>query len=115
MLVTWDTLEESVLPKIPLRMCEGARYAHLWNSKDAQHIEDNKVFWILFQSSVATAMNSRPWLSPTIYEKYKSISVFQVTMHHIWIHSLNNKTWTTLPYMVVDEEIDLMITLWPPA
>ena len=36
-------------------------------------------------------------------------------MHHIQIHILKNKTWTTLPYMVEDEEIDLMIMLWSLA
>ena len=114
-LVTWDTLEESVLPELPPGMCEGAWYAHLWDSRDVQRVEDNKVFWVLFQRSVAAAINSRPRLSPTIYDKYKSIAAFQVTMHHIQICSLQNMTWMALPYMVSDDEIHLMITLWPPA
>lgn len=80
-LVAWDKPEESVILELPAGMCEGARYAHLWDSKDKQRIEDNKVFWVLFQSSVATAINSCPRLSPTIYDKYKHIATFQITMH----------------------------------
>ena len=33
-LIAWETLAESVLPDLPPDMCEGARYAHLWDSKD---------------------------------------------------------------------------------
>ena len=57
-LVAWDKPKELVIPKLPAGMCEGAWYAHLWDSKDKQHIEDNKVFLVLFQSSVTTAINS---------------------------------------------------------
>ena len=95
-------------------MCEGRRYAHLWDSKDKQRIVDNKVFWVLFQSSVTTDINSRPHLYPTIYEKYKHIAAFQITMHQVRIRSLTSHTWTDFPYMVLDEEIDLLISLWPP-
>lgn len=47
-LVAWEAPEESVLPKITSDMCEGACYASLWDSKDAQRIKDNQVFWVLF-------------------------------------------------------------------
>ena len=82
-LVVWEAPEESVLPKLTPEMCEGARFAHLWDCKDAQRVEDNQVFWVLFQSSLAAAINSRPQLSPIVYNKYKSIAAFQVTKHHI--------------------------------
>ena len=36
-------------------------------------------------------------------------------MHHIQICSLKNKTWTTLPYMVIEREIDEVIARWPPT
>ena len=36
-------------------------------------------------------------------------------MHQVQIRSLASQTWTELPYMVPDEEIDLLIALWPPA
>ena len=47
-LVAWDKPEELVILELPAEMCEGARYAHLWESEDKQRIEDNKVFWGLF-------------------------------------------------------------------
>ena len=75
-LVTLEALVESILPELNPDMCEGARYTHLWYSKDVQHIEDNQVFWVLFQSTLATAINSRPRLSPIFYDKYKCIVSF---------------------------------------
>ena len=92
-------------------MCEGARYAHLWDSKDKQRIEDSKIFWVLFQSSVSTAINFCHRLSPTIYDKYKHIAAFQITMDQVWICSLASQAWTELPSMIPDEEIDLLISL----
>lgn len=106
---------ESVLPELPPDMCEGDRYIHLWDSKDAHFIEYNQVFWVLFQISVAETINYRPQLSPKVYEKYKNIIAFQVTMNNIQICNHKDKTWTSLPYMVVDEEFDNVIVLWPPA
>ena len=72
-------------------MCEGAHYAHLWDSKDPQRLEDNQVFWVLFQSSLAAAINSRPRLSPAMYEKYKDIVAFQITMHNVQIKEHRDK------------------------
>ena len=39
-LVTWEAPEGSVLPELESYMCEVARYANLWDSKDAKHIEE---------------------------------------------------------------------------
>ena len=52
---------------------------------------------------------------PEIYDKYNNVAALQITMHHVRIRSLANKTWMELPYMVADEEIDLLISLWPLA
>ena len=35
-LVAWEAPKESVIPLLNLGMCEGARYAHLWDSKDVK-------------------------------------------------------------------------------
>ena len=43
-LVAWEAPKELVIPLLNLGMCEGARYAHLWDSKDAQRLEGNQVF-----------------------------------------------------------------------
>ena len=102
-LVTWEAPKDSVLPELELDMCKGARYANLWDSKDEKQIEYNKVFWVLFQSGLATAIDSRSHLSPTIYDKYKSIAAFQVTMHNVQIRGRKDPAWVSLPYMVVDE------------
>ena len=95
-------------------MSEGARYAHLWDSMDPQWLEDNQVFWVLFQSSMDADINSQPRLSPTMYDRYKGISTFQVTLHNVQIKAHKEKAWNSLPYMVMDEEIDNVIVLSPP-
>ena len=95
-------------------MCEGVRYKNLWDSKDAQRLENNQVFWVLFQSSLAATINFRPWLYPAVYDRYKGIASFHVTMHNVEIFARKVKAWTSLPYMVSDEEIDNVIALWPP-
>ena len=35
-------------------------------------------------------------------------------MHNVQIKAHKDKAWTSLPYMVADEEIDNIIALWPP-
>ena len=81
----WEAPEDLVLPELEPDMCEGARYVNMWDSKDEKRIEDNKVFWVLFQSRLAAAIHSQPRLSPEIYDKYKSIAAFQVTVHNAQI------------------------------
>ena len=95
-------------------MCEGDRYAHLWDSKDLQRFKDNQVFWVLFQISLATTIKSQPWLSPVVYDRYKGIAAFQITMRNVQIRAHKDKSWTSLPYMVADEEVENIIMLWPP-
>lgn len=113
-LVAWEALEGVVLPELELDMCEGARYANLWDSKDAKHVEENKVSWVLFDNALAAKIHSRPHLSLTMYEKYKGIVTFQVTMHNVQIQGCKDPSWMPLPYMVTDEEINRLITTWPP-
>lgn len=75
-LVAWEAPEDSVLPELKLYMCEGVQYTNLWDLKDQQCLKDNKVFWVLFQSGLATAIHSRPCLSLAVYDKYKSLAAF---------------------------------------
>lgn len=82
-VVAWEAPAESVLPEITTDMCEGARYAHLWDSTDPQRLEENQVFWVLFQSNVAATINSRPQLYPVMYDRYKGIAAFQVTLQNV--------------------------------
>lgn len=35
-------------------------------------------------------------------------------MHNVQIQGRKDPTWTSLPYMVDDEEIDRLIAQWPP-
>ena len=72
------------------------------------------MFWVLFQSSVAATINSQTCLSLAVYDRYKGISAFQVTLHNVQIRAHKEKAWNSLPYMVMDEEIDNVIALWPP-
>lgn len=95
-------------------MCEGTCYTNLWDTKDAQRIEENEVFWVLFQSGLTIAINTRPRLSPTIYDKYKIIDAFQVTMHNFQIWGPKVSAWVSLPYMIAYEEIDWLVVQWPP-
>lgn len=114
MLVAWEASEDSVLPELKPDMCEGARYVNLRDSQDEQGIEDNKVFWVLFQSGLAAAIHSWPRLSPTIYDKYKNVAAFQITMHNVQIRGRKDPAWVSLLYMVIDEEIDHLIATCPP-
>lgn len=95
-------------------MCEGACYAHLWDSTNPQLLEENQVFWVLFQSSLDAAINSQPRFSPVMYDRYKGIATFQVTLHNVQIIAHKEKSWTSLPYMMIDEEINNVIAFLPP-
>lgn len=68
-----------------------------------------------FSSALMQSIHSQPQLSPTVYEKYKSMVVFQETMHHIMIKARNIPNWYSLPYMVTEPEVDQVVTSWPKS
>ena len=57
-LVAWEALEDLVLPELEPDMCVQAQYANLRDLKDEQCIEDNKIFWVLFQSELVATIHS---------------------------------------------------------
>ena len=69
MLVAWELPEDSQFPSVALDLPEAVRYASLWATKDPQRIKDNNIFWILMEMNVRMAINRKPWLSPTIFDK----------------------------------------------
>ena len=75
-LVAWEMLEGAVLPEVESGVCEGARYANLWDSPYPQRVKENKIFWVLFEGALAAVIHLQPRLSSTIYTKYRAITNF---------------------------------------
>jgi len=63
-----DNQFPSVVPDFP----EAVKYTSLWETNNSQQIKDNKIFWILMEMNVDMAINPKPWLSPTVFDKLQS-------------------------------------------
>lgn len=114
-LIAWETPNNAVLPACELDVCEGMRYANLWDWKDSKSTEENNFFWVLFDHVLAASIHSRLRLSPEVYEKYKGITEFHVTMHSVHIRAHKDHTQYNLSYIATEAEIDQLIATWPPA
>lgn len=67
MLVAWDLLEDSQFPSVVPDLPEATKYASLLVTKDAQHVKDIKILWILMEMNIRMAINNKLQLSPTGY------------------------------------------------
>jgi len=67
--------------------------------------------------SVQQWINRKPRLSNEIYESVKHIFEFKVDMHFVYIreHKDPNQTWTTFPFIAIDDAIDTFLDTWPLA
>ena len=59
-LVAWELPEDSQFPLVAPDLPEAAKYASLWETKDAQRIKDSKIFWILMEMNIHMAINCKP-------------------------------------------------------
>ena len=75
-LVSWELPKDAVFPPLENDMCEGAWFSNLWDSKEPKHIEENKTFWLLYEGSISTTINSQSCLSLIVYDKYMHIAAF---------------------------------------
>jgi len=68
-LVAWELPEDSQFPSVTLDLPEVAKYALLQATKDAQHIKDSDIFWILMEMNICMAINHKLRLLPTVFAK----------------------------------------------
>ena len=66
-LVAWELPEDSQVPSVTPDLPEATKDASLWATKHAQHIKENKIFWILMEMNIHMAINRKLRLSPTMY------------------------------------------------
>ena len=59
------------------------------------------------ETNIRQWINQQPYLSTEIYDSVKNIANFKADMHHvyIWMRKDPEQTWTTLPFIAIDEDI----------
>lgn len=70
------------MPDLP----EAMKFASLWATKDPHQIKDKNIFYILMEMSIHMAINRKPWLSPTNFDKLQEYVEFKAEFHHVSIH-----------------------------
>lgn len=59
-LVVWELPEDSEFPSIVPDLLKVAKYVVLWATKDARHIRDSKISWILMKLNIRISINCKP-------------------------------------------------------
>jgi len=59
-LVTWELPDESQLPSVVPNLPKVAKYASLWATKDAECIQDIKIFRMLMEMNIRMGINCNP-------------------------------------------------------
>jgi len=95
-------------------VCEAAKYASLWESKELTQVTKKKLFWVILKMDLRTTMSQKPQLSPVLFQEYHSITDFKAYFHHAYIHAKKylEEVWYELPYLVSKEDILLIIRKW---
>lgn len=86
-LVAWELLEEIQFPSVVPNLPKAAKYAFLWVTKDAQCIKDSTIFWILMEMKICMAINHKPQLSPTMFDKLQKYMEFKAEFHRVSIRA----------------------------
>lgn len=68
-IVAWELPKDNQFLSVALDVPEAAMYASLWATEDPQRIKYNKIFWIIMEMNVHMAINYKPWLSPTNFDR----------------------------------------------
>lgn len=84
-LVASELPEDSQCPLVMPDLLEAVKFASLWATKDPQWIKDNKIFWILMDMSIHMAINCKPRLSPTNFDRLQEYVEFNTDFHHVSI------------------------------
>lgn len=84
-LVAWDSAEDSQLPSIALDLPKAAKYALLWETKDAQCIRQSNIFWVLMEMNIWMGINCKPRFFPIVYASLRSFVEFKADFHHVFI------------------------------
>lgn len=84
----WELLEENQFPLGKTDLPEVAKFASLWTKKDAAHVHERKIFWVLMEASIHAASNRNPPLSPTIFKKLARYTEFKTDFHRVYIQVL---------------------------
>lgn len=111
-LIGWNTPKGTQFLEIEPQICEATNYATLWNSSDPVHIKENKIFWVLYDATLYQAVQSKPQLSPTLYDQYKMVAKFKATFHntHIYTKGVVEGVWNELLYLVIEDYFLRMMT-----
>lgn len=68
-----------------LYLHEVVKYASLWVTKDAEQVQDNKIFWILMEMNIRMTINCKLRLSPMVYANLQSYAKFKADFHRVSI------------------------------
>jgi len=87
------------------------KYALMWVTKDPQWIKDKKIFYTLMEMNVHMAINSKPQLLPSYFDKIEEYLKFKVDFDHILIREWKDRKqkWHELPYLVIADIIDMVL------
>ena len=114
MLVEWELPEDSQFPSVAPNQPEAVKYTSLWVTKDPQWVNDRKIFWTLMEMNVHMAINHKPRLSLTNFEKFQEYTEFKVDLHHVPIRAWKDPehNWHDLPYLAIDDAIQVVLDSW---
>ena len=107
--------EDSQFPLVAMNLPEGVKYTSLWVTKDAQHIKDSKIFWILMEMNIHMTINHKPRLSPSVFDKLQEYTEFKENFQHISIRAWKDpeQTGHEFPYLATDDTIGVVLGRWP--
>lgn len=114
-LVAWEFLEDNQFQTIAKDIMEAMKYALLWETKDAQRIRENKIFWVFMEMNIRMWINCKSRLSPTIYNSLQSFTEFKADFNHVYIRARKEpmNKWNELHYLTMNDVIFTVLDSWP--
>ena len=113
-LIAWRTLDDAQFCTANPDLGEAIKFSSLWASKDPNRAIESNMLWALFEMDLWMVINHKPMLSPSLFKEYQCIFEFKVVFHHVYIHVRHDltKTWTTLSFLVNEEDITQLFLMW---
>ena len=66
--------------------------------------------------SIRQWINQQAYLTTKVYDNMKSVFEFKADMHHVYIRVRKDleQTWTTLPFIAIDDDVYIVLDTWLP-
>ena len=114
-LVAWmEPVDYQGMDVEAVKVCKGARYENMWWVEEYIRKEDCTIqFWVYWETLQEVAVKV-PQLLEEAATKYHRIACFAIGLHTIHVQAWNDpdKQWLSMPYNLLDEELNMMVNDW---